>query len=334
MYLRLAWNIARYCRISQCKPLKGLLPSGRYNGTELRFNHGFHSSSLTMQDTTKNTIDGEQKSSMEGAKDKLDAQNEQQPSEELKKDAQDNADDAHKEEMDGQARIAQGKRTLRKRQLIFFGFSAAVVSAYAYYLFTKHRRDLEARIVNSGDMGGRLSETTGTGRPDIGGPFELLDHHGNTVTNSTFHGKWVLMNFGYCRCPDICPEQLDRLGLLIDELDASGDGDDVTTLFVSVDPRDDVDTMRDFVSEFHPKLLGLTGSVEQQKTVTKNFRIYFSKGPEDADGDYVMDHSIVFYLLDPAGKYASYFMGMDRQTVPEMAAQIRRFKRGEEVALA
>ena len=54
-------------------------------------------------------------------------------------------------------------------------------------------------------------------------------------------------------------------------------------------------------------------------------------GPDDQDGDYVMDHSIVFYLLDPEGNYACYFMGMHRETVPEMADKIRRFKRGEEV---
>lgn len=280
----------------------------------------------------KNSHNGGEQGVSGDAPDKLDTQNEQQTSDDIKKDSQDSIDNAQDEQSEEQARKAQRKKTIRKRQLVIFGISAAAVFAYGYSLFTRRRRELEARLVAKGDMGGTLTESTGTGRPDIGGPFELLDHNGNTVTNETFHGKWVLMNFGYCRCPDICPDQLDRLGLLIDELDATGDGDDVATLFVSVDPRDDVATMHDFLSEFHPKMIGLTGSVEQQKTVTKNFRIYFSKGPEDKDGDYVMDHSIVFYLLDPAGNYASYFMGMNRETVPEMAAKVRRFKSGEQVA--
>jgi len=304
MYLRFARNITRCCRFSQCKPSKTLLSGSRFTGTELRLNYGFHSSNLTMQDIKNNPRDNK------GKGDAVDTRSEQSKSKEW-------------------GRKKERKRVVQKRQLIGIGINAVAMMAYAYYLYRRREDDMENRFVEKGEYGGKVTETAGTGRPDIGGPFELLDHHGNTVTNETFYGKWVLINFGYCRCPDICPDQLDRMGLLIDELDASGDGDDLQTLFVSIDPRDDVDTMRDFICEFHPKMLGLTGSVEQQTTAAKNFRIYFSQGPEDKDGDYVMDHSIVFYLMDPEGIYASYFMGMDRESVPEMADKIRKLMSGE-----
>ena len=59
------------------------------------------------------------------------------------------------------------------------------------------------------------------------------------------------------------------------------------------------------VAEFHPRIVGLTGSVEEIKKTCKSYRVYFSASNEDTD--YLVDHSIITYLMDPEGQLAAYF---------------------------
>jgi cytochrome oxidase Cu insertion factor (SCO1/SenC/PrrC family) len=171
---------------------------------------------------------------------------------------------------------------------------------------------LYQRTLNAGVSGEAL----------IGGPFELVDQNGNTVTDQTFKGKLTLVYFGFTFCPDACPTALGVMSAALDKLDVAADR--VVPVFITVDPdRDTPPVMKDYVSNFHPRMVGLTGTPEQIAKVAKTYRVYYQKAAGTAPDDYVMDHTLLIYLMDGDGKYITHF-GPD-VTPDQIAEEIRKY---------
>lgn len=148
------------------------------------------------------------------------------------------------------------------------------------------------------------------GKPAIGGPWSLVDLDGNLVTNKSFEGKWLLLYFGFARCPDICPSEMVKVGKVIDTLRKEHPevAKKIQPVFVSVDPaRDSLKALRSFAKDFHPSYIFLTGSPTQVEAMAKLYRVYVSKADETDDGDYLVDHSIVVYFHDDTGDIADCF---------------------------
>lgn len=121
--------------------------------------------------------------------------------------------------------------------------------------------------------------------------FTLTDENGRTVDESDYAGKPTLLFFGYTHCPDVCPVTLARLASVIRQLDADDRGQ-VQVLFVSVDPaRDTPEVLEAYTDAFNPRFVGLTGGKEQIDAVTNRYRVHYSYGDKDADGDYAVTHS-------------------------------------------
>lgn len=157
---------------------------------------------------------------------------------------------------------------------------------------------------------------------DIGGPFELIDHHGNPVTDRNFRGQYLLIYFGYGYCPDVCPTELANMAAALDVLGRKAES--VTPLFITVDPeRDTPQFLADFVVNFHPRLTGLTGTPENIKAIAKAYKVYYAKAKKPGQADYLMDHTSFVYLMGPDGRFLSLFRG---HTDPKtMAETIGRF---------
>ncbi|XP_025136329.3 protein SCO1 homolog, mitochondrial isoform X2 [Bubalus bubalis] len=126
------------------------------------------------------------------------------------------------------------------------------------------------------------------GKPLLGGPFSLTTHTGEPKTNKDYLGQWVLIYFGFTHCPDICPEELEKMIQVVDEIDSIPTLPNLTPLFITIDPeRDTKEAIANYVKEFSPKLIGLTGTKEEIDQVARAFRVYYSPGPKDEDEDYI-----------------------------------------------
>jgi protein SCO1/2 len=144
-----------------------------------------------------------------------------------------------------------------------------------------------------------------SGRAPVGGPFELTDQTGHRRTDADFRGKLVVLYFGYTYCPDVCPTELQSISLALDRLGAAAQV--VQPLFITVDPeRDTPARLADFVASFHPRLIGLTGSVAEIRKTAIAYRTFFAKQSNAAPGDYAVDHTGFIYLVGRDGQYLGF----------------------------
>ena len=160
------------------------------------------------------------------------------------------------------------------------------------------------------------------GEATVGGPFTLTDHKGRRVTEQEWRGKYMLIFFGFRFCPDVCPTALQVTASALDKLGAKADR--VVPLFISVDhERDTPEILERYVSSFHPRLVGLTGSAEEITSVTRAYRVYYKKTKDEKSAaGYTIDHSSIVYLMGPDGKFITHFT---HTTSPDaMAAALAR----------
>lgn len=159
-----------------------------------------------------------------------------------------------------------------------------------------------------------------------GGPFELTSHDGRTVTNEDFQDKLLLIFFGYTHCPDVCPTDLLVMGQALQLL--GEEGKNIQPLFISIDPaRDTVERLADYVENFHPRLVGLTGTREQTLAAANHYGVdvsatYRAELPGSA---YSMNHSAFTYLVGRDGGLRVMFR--DGIGAPLMAQTIQKHLR-------
>ena len=161
----------------------------------------------------------------------------------------------------------------------------------------------------------------GVGVADIGGPFVLRDHTGADVSEDILLGKYSLVYFGFTYCPDICPMTLQTISDAIYMLPGQK-SELVQTLFISLDPeRDTPGVMADYVGHFHPRMTGLTGSLEQVREAANAYRVFFQQQSLGEDGDYTVNHSGFLYLMNRSGRYIDHFS--KDVTLEELAGRLR-----------
>jgi protein SCO1/2 len=139
----------------------------------------------------------------------------------------------------------------------------------------------------------------------IGGPFALAAHTGGTVDSRGLVGTPYAIFFGFTQCPDICPTTMLDMTELLKEADKARPAQAAAfrVYFVTVDPeRDDLPLLKDYLSAFDSRLVGLRPTPEQLPEVTRLFAAYYRKVPTSTG--YTMDHTSAVYLFDRQGVFA------------------------------
>lgn len=151
----------------------------------------------------------------------------------------------------------------------------------------------------------------------IGGPFELIDETGVTVTDADIITGPTLIYFGYTFCPDACPLDNLRNAQAVEILEAQ-DINDVSTVFITIDPdRDTVEIVGDYTDNFHDDMIGLTGSQDQIDAATAAYRVVANKR-DTGDEYYLVDHTTLSYLMHPEEGMLEFYR---RDITPERMAE-------------
>ncbi len=162
-----------------------------------------------------------------------------------------------------------------------------------------------------------------SGKALIGGPFSLVDHTGKRVSEKTYAGKFMLVFFGYTNCPNLCPAQLQVMSLALKALGEKAKR--IQPIFITLDPqRDTVAVMARYIKDFDDTLIGLTGTPGEIRSVTKSYRVFYSREEDKSPtGDYLIELTGIIYLMDERGEFVKHFSFGVRPD--ELAAGIKKF---------
>lgn len=236
-------------------------------------------------------------------------------------------DNKHTPASQGRRAEEQGEEPADSQQTIkmMFGIAlgASALGAFLNIRAYERRRRREEEHGGGGEGQVKLLRGAAVGKPQLGGEYTLINHDGKVTRSSDFFGSWAFLYFGFTYCPDICPNELARLQEILALLDKEDKGKFVQPIFITIDPeRDGPAQLKDYLADWHPRLVGLTGSPAQIDECCKKFRVYANKVVLGKDpGDYLIDHSVMFYLVDPNGEFVDYYGG--NLTPAEIAGRMR-----------
>ncbi len=172
-------------------------------------------------------------------------------------------------------------------QLTMWGL---VLGAVAYFLVPAY---LPAPVAAATSLGPGVA---------LDGPFRLVNEDGQPMTEADFAGKPGVWFYGFMNCPDVCPTALAEIGTLMGQL--GSDADKLNAVFVTVDPeRDTPELMKAYVDYFDPRIIGLTGDLDEITRMTAARFVAFEKVPYE-DGGYAMQHPATIYLVRADGTFA------------------------------
>jgi len=158
------------------------------------------------------------------------------------------------------------------------------------------------------------------GVASVGAPYTLTDQNGHPRSDRDFHGRWVLLYFGYTFCPDVCPTTLAKMSAALGKLGPQANR--FVPVFITIDPeRDTPSVLKTYLAAFGSNFVGLTGKPSDIAKVAHAYRVYYAKHPL-AGGNYAMDHSSVIYLIDPNGNFVKAYD--DEASPVSLAADLKK----------
>ena len=199
------------------------------------------------------------------------------------------------------------------------GLGLALSSTHAALAHDKHvHKQAPQRVVVAAQTKGMPAAL----KFEFGGPFSLIDHHGERRTDKDFHGQHMLVFFGYAQCQSICPVGLGRMAQALKDLGPTADR--VQPIFITVDPdNDSPDVIAAHVRTIHPRMIGLTGSKSELQAGARAYKVQTKLLSKPGDKEPIYAHGSFIFLMKPDGKFATLFppvLGAEA-----IAASVRRY---------
>ncbi len=153
----------------------------------------------------------------------------------------------------------------------------------------------------------------------LGGDFSLTNHNGKIVTQEEYKESYMLIFFGFTACPMVCPTALAKITNVMELL--GEDSARVQPLFITIDPQYDTpEVMRDYLEQFHSRIIGLTGTLEEIEEIKSTYKVFAQKAAASKGDDYQIDHSSLIYLMRPGGDLIALYRAQD--SAEKIAAEI------------
>ena len=176
-------------------------------------------------------------------------------------------------------------------------------------------------LMYAGPEEGSAPNAIAVGGADIGGSFELVAEDGRRIRSEDLIDGPTLIYFGYTFCPDVCPVDVAVMAEATDLL--AERGIEVTPVFITVDPaRDDPEIMSLYTDAMHPRMVGLTGSVDEIAEAAEAYKVYYAKAEGDDPDRYLMNHSAFTYLMTPDGLAALFRRGATPQEIADETERV------------
>ena len=136
-----------------------------------------------------------------------------------------------------------------------------------------------------------------------GGHFKLRTHDGK-IFDTMENQDPMLIYFGFTYCPDVCPITLLTMANVLDKLE----NEKITPLFITVDPeRDNEEILSNYVTAFHDKIIGLTGSISEIDKVTSDWKVYFKKEDNiDMPDNYSVNHLDIIFIANKNAEFVDF----------------------------
>jgi len=137
--------------------------------------------------------------------------------------------------------------------------------------------------------------------------FAIRVISGLPLSNADFEGQYVLLYFGFSLCPDICPQELRKISEVLEQLKADSIKN-VTAVFISIDgKRDSCAQLQSYARQFPGKFVAVNATPTAAKKLSRLFRVYFNELQSGPGLEYMIDHSIIHYLISPKGDFLDFF---------------------------
>lgn len=135
--------------------------------------------------------------------------------------------------------------------------------------------------------------------------FSLTDHNLKAFNNQRFIGKWSILFFGFTNCPDVCPDSLNMLKTMMENL-GEDVRKDIQIVFITVDPeRDTAEKLKPYVTFFNKDFLAAFAPIDKLTPLTDRLGImhYITK----TQSTYDVAHAGNMLLINPNGDYNAVF---------------------------